>query len=120
MVVRNNLGEATTVHWHGMHLPAAMDGGPHQVLEPDAVWRPSWTVRQPAATLWYHPHLMGATQAQVGRGLVGMLIVDDASAAQCALPHTYGVDDLPLILQDQLLADDGQLRGGFGRGGTPV
>src|SRR3954447_8846493 len=36
----NQIGEPTTLHWHGMHLPAAMDGGPHQEIAPDAVWQP--------------------------------------------------------------------------------
>jgi blue copper oxidase len=54
--VRNGLSEATTIHWHGMHLPAAADGGPHQPIQPGATWSPSWRIDQPAATLWYHPH----------------------------------------------------------------
>src|SRR5947207_2098456 len=85
--VGNQIGEPTTIHWHGMHLPAAMDGGPHQIVEDGATWSPRFTIRQEAATLWYHPHLLGATEAQVGRGLVGMFILDDDSAAQQALPH---------------------------------
>ena len=112
--ISNQLGEPTTVHWHGMHLPAGMDGGPHQIIQPGSVWRPGWTVRQQAATLWYHPHLMGATQRQVSRGLAGMLIVDDATPIQQSLPHLYGVDDLPIILQEAAIGPDGQLilRGG--------
>ena len=42
--VRNDLDEATSVHWHGMHLPAEADGGPHQMIEPGAEWSPSWRV----------------------------------------------------------------------------
>ncbi|MEV8568481.1 multicopper oxidase domain-containing protein [Streptomyces sp. NPDC051322] len=34
--VRNTLDEASPVHWHGMHLPAKMDGGPHQMVQPGA------------------------------------------------------------------------------------
>jgi FtsP/CotA-like multicopper oxidase with cupredoxin domain len=51
MNVTNDLPEPTTLHWHGMHLPAAADGGPHQPIEPGASWRPGWTVDQPATTL---------------------------------------------------------------------
>ena len=36
--VRNNLAEPSTIHWHGCHLPAAMDGGPHQAIQPGATW----------------------------------------------------------------------------------
>ncbi|MEA2641452.1 MAG: hypothetical protein QOF51_2846 [Chloroflexota bacterium] len=117
LAVANQLGEPTTVHWHGMHLPPTMDGGPHQVILPGEIWRPAWTVSQPAATLWYHPHLMGATREQVIRGLVGMFIVEDAHPVQALLPHTYGVDDLPLILQDVVIGANGDLNLGGGRGG---
>jgi FtsP/CotA-like multicopper oxidase with cupredoxin domain len=61
MRVRNALPEATTLHWHGMHLPPEADGGPHQMIEPGQRWEPGWTVDQPATTLWYHPHLHGDT-----------------------------------------------------------
>src|SRR5262245_41956293 len=36
--VRNDLSEPTTLHWHGLHVPARRDGGPHQVVKPGAVW----------------------------------------------------------------------------------
>ncbi|MEV0437098.1 multicopper oxidase domain-containing protein [Nocardia sp. NPDC050413] len=102
--VRNELPEASTVHWHGMHLPAEMDGGPHQMVEPGDIWTPEWTVAQPASTLWYHPHPHGETEDHVRRGLAGMFLVDDGPAP--ALPSTYGVDDLPVIVQDVRLRDN--------------
>lgn len=98
--IRNGLDEASTVHWHGMHLPARMDGGPHQMIRPGALWTPRWTVDQPAATLWYHPHPHGGTEQHVQRGLAGMFLVDDDKSERLALPKTYGVDDLPVIVQD--------------------
>ncbi|MFF2847549.1 multicopper oxidase family protein [Streptomyces sp. NPDC058001] len=109
VAVHNALPEATTLHWHGMHLPPAMDGGPHQMIAADATWRPEWTVHQPAATLWYHPHPHGSTGTHVYRGVAGMIIVDDAVSARAGLPATYGVDDIPLILQDKNFHDDGSL-----------
>jgi len=75
--VHNGLGETTSLHWHGMHVPAAMDGGPHQTVAPGSLWTPKWTVAQPAATLWYHPHLHGKTAEHVYRGVSGMFILDD-------------------------------------------
>ncbi|GAA1655912.1 bilirubin oxidase [Actinoplanes couchii] len=107
--VRNTLGEATSVHWHGMHVPATADGGPHQSIDPGATWSPVWTVDQPAATLWYHPHPHGQTEAHVYRGLSGMLIVDDDDEARLALPRTYGVDDIPVIVQDKTFDETGRL-----------
>jgi FtsP/CotA-like multicopper oxidase with cupredoxin domain len=106
---RNRLDEATTVHWHGMHLPADADGGPHQVVEPGGSWSPSWEIDQPAATLWYHPHPHGDTEKHVYRGLAGMFILDDADETELDLPREYGVDDVPVIVQDKRFADDGSL-----------
>lgn len=106
--VTNGVDETTTLHWHGMHLPARMDGGPHQMVEPGATWSPSWTIDQPAATLWYHPHLHGATADHVYRGAAGMFLVDDPANAP-DLPDSYGVDDVPLIVQDKSFDGDGDL-----------
>ena len=120
--VTNHIGEATTIHWHGMHVPAAMDGGPHQVIANNAQWNPQFTIMQPAATLWYHPHMMGQTLRQVSMGLVGMFILDDTNPVQNSLPHRYGVDDIPLIFQDESFGANGQLifnnRGGRRGGGA--
>jgi FtsP/CotA-like multicopper oxidase with cupredoxin domain len=104
--VVNMLGEATSVHWHGMHLPARMDGGPHQEVRPGATWSPEWTVDQPAATLWYHPHPHGVTEEHVTRGLAGMFIVDEGQ--DVGLPRTYGRDDIPVIVQDRSFGGDGR------------
>ncbi|TDB79114.1 multicopper oxidase family protein [Micromonospora sp. KC721] len=106
--VRNELSEATSLHWHGMHLPAAMDGGPHQMIEPGAGWSPTWQVAQPAATLWYHPHPHQQTARQVYRGMAGLFIVDDPDTP-AGLPSRYGVDDIPVIVQDKQFGDDNQL-----------
>lgn len=107
--VRDDLPEATSVHWHGMRVPAAADGGPHQLIPPGRSWSASWRVDQPAATLWYHPHPHGATARQVYHGLAGLLIVDDPATTIPQLPHEYGVDDLPVIVQDKRFTDDGRL-----------
>jgi FtsP/CotA-like multicopper oxidase with cupredoxin domain len=106
--VTNSLEEPTTVHWHGMHLPAEMDGGPHQMVEPGASWSPEWDIDQPAATLWYHPHPHGETEDQVARGLAGMFIVQDDAEAALDLPREYGVDDIPVIVQDTGFSAEGE------------
>ena len=98
MNVTNNLNESTTVHWHGMHLPSVMDGGPHQVIPAGTLWQPYWTVMNQATTLWYHPHLHETTQAQMTKGIGGFIIVKDPQEAALALPRTYGVDDIVLAL----------------------
>ena len=88
VVVENRLSEITTVHWHGMHLPARNDGGPHQPIAPGERWQPEWSIDQPAATLWYHPHPHGQTEAQVTRGLAGLFYLDDGSNSRSAAPAT--------------------------------
>ncbi|MBE7701811.1 multicopper oxidase domain-containing protein [Oerskovia sp. Sa1BUA8] len=112
--VTNSMSETSTLHWHGMKLPAVMDGGPHQQVEPGRTWSPTWTVAQPAATLWYHPHLHGRTADHVYRGLAGLFVLDEPAgspeaAVQDALPHEYGVDDVPLVVQDKKFHADGRL-----------
>jgi suppressor of ftsI len=105
----NSLDEMTTLHWHGMHVPARMDGGPHQMIQPGDTWHPRWTIDQPAASLWYHSHPHGETAQQVYRGLAGMLLIEDPAARADSLPHRYGVDDLPLVVQDKTFDEDGSL-----------
>ena len=99
--IRNSLDEDTSVHWHGMHLPAVMDGGPHQAITAGGDWAPQWTIDQEAATLWYHPHPHGETADHVYRGLAGMFIIDDDDADRLRLPSEYGIDDVPFIVQDR-------------------
>ncbi len=64
---------------------------------------------QPAATLWYHPHVHGSTAEQVYRGAAGLIIIEDDNSAAATLPSTYGVDDIPVIIQDREFTEDGQL-----------
>ncbi|HEX7131619.1 MAG TPA: multicopper oxidase domain-containing protein [Iamia sp.] len=108
--VTNELDEGTTTHWHGMSLPAVADGGPHSPIAPGDTWTPTWTVDQRAATLWYHPHPHEQTEDQVRRGLAGMVIVEDERSD--LLPHDYGVDDIPVIVQDRGFAADGAFEEG--------
>jgi len=118
--VTNQLGERTSTHWHGLHVPAVMDGGLHEMIEPGETWTASFPVLNRAATYWYHPHLhpspgSGAimeptgTGYQVYRGLAGMIIVEDGTSDSLALPRSYGRDDIPLILQDRRFHEDGSL-----------
>ena len=110
MHVTNNLDEPTTTHWHGADVPAEDDGGPHSRIEPGTTWTADFEIIQPAATLWYHPHLMGNSAEQVFLGGAGMIIVDDDNPASALLPQTYGIDDIPVILQDREFTADGQLK----------
>jgi blue copper oxidase len=98
MDVLNKLNDSTTLHWHGFHLPAVMDGGPHQVIPPNTRWKPYWKVSNQAATYWYHPHLHEMTQEHMTKGLGGLIIVRDSAESALTLPRTYGTDDIPVVL----------------------
>jgi len=104
MNVTNTLkgsGNSTTIHWHGLHLPAKDDGGPHQIIEQGTTWSPRFQILNSAGTFWYHPHGEGKTDLHVSRGLAGMIIVKDSSEAALQIPRTYGVDDFPIIVQSK-------------------
>ena len=106
---QNTLAESVAVHGHGLHVPGDVDGGPQLAIEPDADWQPSLSIVQPAATCWYHSHTHGKTGEQTYRGLAGLIIIDDEQADSLPLPHQYGVDDLPIIIQDRTFDANGRL-----------
>jgi blue copper oxidase len=106
--VSNGVPENITMHWHGLIIPGAVDGGPHRAIPPGKQWRTELSIDQPAATLWFHPHYYPSTAQEVIKGLAGLLIVDDDEVASLPLPSQWGIDDIPLILQDRRFAPDGQ------------
>jgi blue copper oxidase len=97
--VINTLNVATTMHWHGLHVAPENDGGPHQSIAAGSTWSPSFEILNNAGTYWYHPHGEGKTELHVGKGLSGLFIVHDPTELSLGLPQTYGVDDIPLIVQ---------------------
>ena len=107
--VANTLDEPTTVHWHGLEVPGEMDGGPHQVVDPKSSWQPYFTIDQPAATLWYHPHLLHKTGEQVYKGLAGLFYIEDEKSKELNIPKEHGVNDIPLVVQDKRFTQDGQI-----------
>ena len=73
----NRLDEPTTIHWHGIRLPIEMDGVPY-ISQPPVQPGESFIYQfktQDAGSYWYHPHLMSSEQ--LGRGLVGPLIIEE-------------------------------------------
>lgn len=106
--VKNELDEATTLHWHGLEVDGEDDGGPNSGIQPGTTWNPQFTIDQNAATLWYHPHLLHKTGEHVYKGLAGLFIIDDQESEQLDLPNEYGVNDIPLIVQDKQLDENGQ------------
>jgi FtsP/CotA-like multicopper oxidase with cupredoxin domain len=67
---KNELGEETTVHWHGLHIPWAADGSPFHPIAPGQQVDFDFTIpRGTAGTYWYHPHPHHKTRDQVAKGL---------------------------------------------------
>jgi bilirubin oxidase len=107
--VTNELSDTTTMHWHGVHLPSEMDGGPHSKIAPNTTWSPNWIAMDNASTMWYHPHLHHTTYKQVMMGVSGIIINRDSAESALVLPRTYGVDDIPLVLQTKVMTADHQI-----------
>jgi bilirubin oxidase len=113
--VQNELAQHTNMHWHGLHLPGEFDGGPPRMVMPGETWDVKFAVKNPAATFWYHPHPHELTAEQTTFGVAGMIIVRDDAEAALDLPRTYGVDDIPLVLQDRRFLANGSFAfGPFG------
>ena len=127
----NNLPSETTVHWHGIRLPADMDGVPDHsqpAVQPGQTFDYDFVVPD-AGLFWYHPHVRSAVQ--VGQGLYGALLVEARKGfdrSRAGFAPELG-PELVLVLSDVFLRDDGQLgdptSGGdlatlFGREGNMV
>ncbi len=108
--MKNDLDEATTLHWHGLRVDGKNDGGPHSGIKPGETWEPEFTIVQPAATLWYHPHMMHMTAKQVYEGLAGLFYIEDEVSEQLAIPKEYGINDFPLVVQDKRLDSNGNMQ----------
>lgn len=106
---QNRLTEAVAIHGYGLHVPGDVDGGPQLQIAPGDHWQPRLSIVQPAATCWYHAHTHGRTGHQVYHGLAGMILVEDENSDNLDLPRRYGIDDLPVILQDRSFKASGKL-----------
>ena len=102
---QNHLPEPTTIHWHGIHLPASQDGSPFDPVAAGGKRDYTFTIpKGSAGTYWYHPHLHHRTGYQIAKGLVGAIIV---RAPDDPLPKT--LSERLLILTDQRFRPDGSI-----------
>ncbi len=98
----NRLPQETTIHWHGVRVPNAMDGVPHATqppVQPGGTFTYEFTPKD-AGTFWFHPHVRSSEQVE--RGLYGLLIVEDREPP----PYTR---DVAWILDDWLLTPERQV-----------
>lgn len=109
LFINNQLAEATTVHLHGLEIPGSVDGGPQAIIEPGKSRTTQFKVDQPAATCWFHPHPHRVSGHHVAMGLAGLILVEDMESSALTLPKNWGIDDIPVILQDKRLNNAGQI-----------
>ncbi|MHB8764847.1 MAG: multicopper oxidase family protein [Deferrisomatales bacterium] len=98
----NRLPQPTTIHWHGVRVPNAMDGVPHVTqppVRPGESFVYEFSPPDPG-TYWFHPHLRGSEQVE--RGLHGVLIVEERDP----VPFTR---ELLWVVDDWSMGGDGQL-----------
>lgn len=103
----NELPEPTVVHWHGMHVPAVMDGHPRNAIRPGQTYVYEFEIKNRAGTYWYHAHPADRTGPQVYFGLAGLLLVSDDEEEKASLPTDEF--DVPLVLQDRTFDGNNQL-----------
>lgn len=101
---QNNLSENSNIHWHGLVIPANMDGHPEDVAKPGSSRNYNFTVSQRSGMYWYHPHPDGYTAEQAYLGLAGVFIVRDAEEQKLNLPS--GEMEIPLVIQDKRVTAD--------------
>lgn len=98
----NALPQPTTIHWHGVRVPNAMDGVPDMTQPPVAPGESfvyEFTPKD-AGTFWFHPHVRSSEQVE--RGLYGVLVVEDAEPAPYSRDVVWIVDDWRLDESGQI------------------
>ena len=119
----NALENPSTVHWHGLRVPNAMDGVPvltQAPVAPGAHFRYAFELRN-SGTYWYHPHFQSAEQ--LDRGLHGVIIVEDDHPPRVDRDLLWVLDDWRLDPRAQIVDDFGNLhdashQGRFGNTAT--
>jgi spore coat protein A len=97
----------TVPHLHGARTASDSDGLPEKWFTPGTAGHYSYPNDQRAATLWYHDHALGITRLNVYAGLSGFYLLRDEEERKLDLPA--GEYELPLLLQDRILDERGEL-----------
>jgi FtsP/CotA-like multicopper oxidase with cupredoxin domain len=105
--LHNQLDEDTITHWHGLHVPAEMDGHPMYAIGSGQTFVYEFEVVNRACMAIYHPHPHETTAKQVYHGLAGAIIVNDEEEAALGLPS--GEFEIPIVIQDRLFDGQNQL-----------
>jgi len=103
----NSLSEPTIAHWHGLHVPAEVDGHPAYAINAGEKMVYEFEVVNRAGMHIYHPHPHETTAKQVYHGLAGAIIVNDDEEAKLGLPSDS--HEIPIVIQDRLFDRNNQL-----------
>ncbi|MGB6945100.1 MAG: multicopper oxidase [Bryobacteraceae bacterium] len=95
------------VHIHGAKTPPESDGYPEDWYVPGKTRTYFYPNRQEAAALWYHDHTMGINRLNIYAGMAGLFLIRDDFEDALNLPK--GAYEIPLVIYDRLLTQDGQL-----------
>ena len=104
---KNNLPQFVAMNIQGLQASGELIGGVGKNLQKGETWAPIIPINQAPATCWYHACTLANSAYQTYRGLVGLWLIEDKESVKLGLPQKYGVDDIPLILQDMQLNSDG-------------
>lgn len=107
LIYRNSLEQPLAINIQGLQVAGELFSGLRNTLQHDQSWSPIMQIRQSAATCWYHASTIARSAYQTYRGLCGLWIIEDDESRKSMLPQKYGVNDIPLILQDMTLNNSG-------------
>jgi FtsP/CotA-like multicopper oxidase with cupredoxin domain len=105
VTLSNALPEPTTIHWHGLRVPSAMDGveAVQRPIEPGEQFSYDFVLPD-AGTFWYHPHVH--SDQQVERGLYGPIVVRGPNEPATTSDHVVVLDDILLDASGQIAPFD--------------
>ena len=118
--LKNRLPEPTTIHWHGLRIPAPMDGTEmtQRVVKPGGAFEYRFVLPD-AGTYWYHPHANETVQME--RGLYGAIVVRGADDPVVDAERVIVLDDVSVDRRGRIAKPGGVLERHNGRqGGIPV
>jgi spore coat protein A, manganese oxidase len=97
----------TVPHLHGARTTSESDGLPEKWFPRGQSALYHYPNEQQAAPLWYHDHALGITRLNVYAGLSGFYLLRDEQELSLSLPA--GEYEIPMVLQDRTLDEEGQL-----------
>lgn len=110
IIYSNRLKEAVAINIHGLHVPSSLMGGAQHMIGSNMTWSPVIPIRQYYSLCAYQAATPNLNALHTYNGLTGLCYVEDEYSQALNLPNDYGVDDIPLIIQDMR----------FNSAGTPI